>query len=479
MDAYETVIGLEVHAQLSTKSKLFCSCSTEFGHEPNENVCEVCAGMPGVLPVLNRRAVEYAAKAAMAIGCSINQDSVFARKNYFYPDLPKGYQISQYERPLAENGFLDIESGPGQRRVRINRVHMEDDAGKNIHSPVDNRSMVDLNRTGVPLIEIVSEPDLRSAEEAAAYLRTLHAILTTLGVCDGNMEQGSFRCDANISIRPRDQKEYGTRTELKNLNSFRFVQKAIEYEAQRQRDLVEAGEAVVQETRLFDPDKGVTRSMRGKEEAHDYRYFPDPDLMPVHIDPDSLVAWKKDLPELPEVRKARFESQYGLSAEDAQTLVGDRGLADYFEAAVSSPDNGRKIANWVLTDLLRELRRAGLSTQEAALKPAGLAALVSLVDKGLISVKIGKDIFPELFENGRDPEEFVKEKGLIQISDSSELESILDRIIAENPAEAESYRQGKDKLAGFFVGLVMKATKGKANPGLVNQLLLSKLRSNS
>ena len=477
MKSYEIVIGLEVHAQLSTASKLFCSCSTSFGAEPNVNVCEVCTGMPGVLPVLNAKAVEYAAKAALALGCTINQASVFARKNYFYPDLPKGYQISQYEKPLAENGCVEIITSSGTSRIRINRVHMEDDAGKNIHSQVENRSMVDLNRTGVPLIEIVSEPDLRSGEEAAAYLKVMHAILTGLGVCDGNMEEGSFRCDANISIRPRGSKEFGVRTELKNLNSFKFVQRAIEYEAQRQEDLIEDGGTVVQETRLFDTEKGVTRSMRGKEEASDYRYFPDPDLLPVTISADLLEAWKKELPELPAAKQARFEAEYELPAEDARLLASDKELGAYFEAALKSYQGpARKIANWIMTDLLREIRRLGLSADKCPFEPSALAALVAMVDQGVISMKVGKDILPELCQSGKSPEEMVKEKGLGQINDSAAIERALDEIIAANPEEAKAFGEGKDKLASFFVGQVMRVTKGKANPGLVNQLLINKLR---
>ena len=348
MPDYEAVIGLEVHAQLSTRSKLFCACSTRFGEEPNQNVCPVCAGMPGVLPVLNRTAVEYAVRMALATGCTVNPTSLFARKNYFYPDLPKGYQISQYENPLAEHGAVEIEVDGARRRIGITRIHMEDDAGKSIHSPAENASFVDLNRAGTPLIEIVSDPDLRSPEEAAAYLKSLHSILLYLGICDGNMEEGSFRCDANVSIRPRGQEAFGTRAELKNMNSFRNVQRGIAHEIRRQIDLVEDGEAVVQETRLFDAGRGVTLPMRGKEEAHDYRYFPDPDLLPLTLDPAWVEALRASLPELPEARRLRFVGQHGLPDQDAAVLTADRGLADYFEAAVAAYAEPKKLANWIM-----------------------------------------------------------------------------------------------------------------------------------
>ena len=476
MARYETVIGLEVHAQLLTESKLFCSCSTRFGDEPNSNVCEVCSGMPGVLPVVNRRAVEYAVKTALAVGCAVNPASVFARKNYFYPDLPKGYQISQYESPLAEHGAVEIETeAGGSKTIRIMRIHMEDDAGKNIHSAADNASYVDLNRTGVPLMEIVSEPDLRGPEEVGAYLRELRAILMYLGVCDGNMEEGSFRCDANVSIRPEGQEELGTRAELKNLNSFRFVQKALEYEVQRQKDLLEDGEKVVQETRLFDSERGITLSMRGKEEAHDYRYFPDPDLLPVKLEQAWLTAWAGELPELPRARRRRFEEGYGLSRQDAELLTSEKDLADFFDAAVAVYDAPKKIANWMMTELVRELNRAGVRASESSMSPASLAGLVRLVEQGDISGKIAKDIFPRLFEVGADPEDYVKEKGLVQISDSSALEGEVDAVLAAHPAEVEKFRGGNVKLMGFFVGQVMKRTKGQANPGLVNELLKEKL----
>ncbi len=471
MAQYETVIGLEVHAQLLTKSKLFCGCSTVFGNEPNTNVCEVCTGQPGVLPVLNRRAVEYACKMALAVDCAVNRSSVFARKNYFYPDLPKGYQISQYEEPLAEHGHLDIDVNGRRKRVGILRIHMEDDAGKNIHSQTENVSYVDLNRSGVPLIEIVSDPDMRGPEEAVAYLKGLRAILVYLGICDGNMEEGSFRCDANISLRPVGREAFGTRTELKNLNSFRHVQKALEYEVERQRDLLEDGEAVVQETRLYDANKNATFSMRGKEEAHDYRYFPDPDLVTVRVEPAWLEAWSEELPELPRERENRFMEQYGLSADDAALLTAERDLADYFEEAVKAHDAPKKIANWMMSELLRELNQTGGKAASCALTPAHLAALVRLIDDEVISGKIGKQIFSELCASGMDPKTFVREKGLVQISDSSALEASIREVLDQSPDEVAAYRGGKKKLMGFFVGQVMKKTRGKANPALVNQLL--------
>lgn len=473
---YETVIGLEVHAQLLTDSKLFCSCSTKFGDNPNDNVCEVCTAQPGVLPVLNRKAVEYAAKMGLAVQCVVNEHSVFARKNYFYPDLPMGYQISQFEDPICEHGHLDIETDEfGPHRVGILRIHMENDAGKNIHSPAENASFVDLNRTGVPLIEIVTDPDMRSPEEAVAYLKGLRSILVYLGICDGNMEEGSFRCDANVSIRPTGQKELGTRTEIKNVNSFRNVQRALEYEIRRQTELVEDGEEVVQETRLWDAHKNVTMSMRGKEEAHDYRYFPDPDLIPIMLETQWIETWKSELPELPKAKRERFIQEYGLPKDDAYTLTAERDLADYFEAAVKIFDQPKKISNWVLSELLRELNQAETTPGDCALTPQKLAALVKLIEDGVISGKIAKQIFPALFKEGRDPEAYVKEQGLVQISDTSALEGAVDEVLAANPDEVEAYKGGKKKLIGFFVGQIMKKTKGQANPGLVNELLRKKL----
>ena len=469
MSAYETVIGLEVHVHLSTKSKLFCSCPTTFGVAPNTNVCEVCAGMPGVLPVLNQTAVEYATKAGLALNCTINNDSVFARKNYFYPDMPINYQISQFERPLCEFGHLNINVNGQSRRIGITRIHMETDAGKNIHE--GEHSYLDLNRASVPLIEIVSEPDMRSPEEAVAYLKALHAIVVYLGITDGNMEEGSFRCDANVSIRPRGTTEFGTRTELKNLNSFRHVQKAIEYEVLRQQDVLEDGDKVIQETRLFDSVKGITMSMRDKEEAHDYRYFPDPDLVPVHITAEQLETWKSELPELPEARRRRFIADWNIPEQDAETLTGDKGMAEFFEAAVAIYPEPRKLSNFMIGPMLRELNQSGKSLAESAMRPEILAELAKIVDNGLISAKIAQDIFGELFANGFMPEAYVREKGLVQVSDSSAIDAVVAEVLAENPAEVEAYRGGKTKLMGFFVGQVMRKMKGKANPALVNQAL--------
>jgi aspartyl-tRNA(Asn)/glutamyl-tRNA(Gln) amidotransferase subunit B len=475
MRDYEVVIGLEVHAQLRTRSKIFCSCSTQFGAGPNENTCPVCTGMPGMLPVLNARAVEYAVKMAMAVDCTVNRRSLFARKNYFYPDLPMGYQISQFELPVAEHGHIVIHTEKGEKRIGITRIHMENDAGKNIHSATDNASYVDLNRAGVPLIEIVSEPDMRSAEEAVAYLKSLRAILVYLGICDGNLEEGSFRCDANVSIRPRGQEEFGTRAELKNMNSFRNIQRAIEYEVERQIDLVEDGEKVVQETRLFDVAKGVTRSMRGKEEAHDYRYFPDPDLLPLIIEEDWMEKWRAELPELPEARCRRFQEGLGLPGYDALVLTAEKEVADYFETALGTYNEPKKISNWVMGEVMRELNDRGVMLDGCKLRPEDLARLVKLVDDGLISGTIAKNVFKELFETGGDPEAHVKAKGLVQISDTSAIEGLVDEVLAENPSEVERYKGGDKKLTGFFVGQVMKKSKGKANPGLVNQLLAKKM----
>ncbi len=475
MPTYETVIGLEVHAQLKTKSKIWCSCSTQFGAKPNEHTCPVCTGMPGTLPVLNKRAVEYAVKMSLAVGCRVNKRSVFARKNYFYPDLPMGYQISQFELPVAEYGHIRITTSQGKKTIGITRIHMENDAGKNIHSDTENASFVDLNRAGVPLIEIVSEPDMRSPEEAVAYLKALRAILVYLDICDGNMEEGSFRCDANVSLRPHGHKELGVRTELKNMNSFRNVERALNYEIQRQRDLLDDGEAVVQQTRLFDTSKGVTRPMRGKEEANDYRYFPDPDLVPLVLEDTQLEAWEKELPELPEARKARFTKEYNLPEYDAITLTADKALADYFEAAVSSCNQPKKISNWIMTEMLRALNDSDQDIRECAFLPEHLATLVKLMDEGLISGKIAKKVFGDLFAEGGEPEAYVKAKGLIQISDTSAIEGYVDEVIAEHPNEVARLKDGEKKLTGFFVGQVMKKSRGKANPGLVNKLLAQKI----
>ncbi len=474
MPAYEAVIGLEVHVQLATATKLFCSCPTSFGQAPNSNVCEVCGGMPGALPMLNRQAVHYACLVGLATNCSIHRNSIFARINYFSPDLPPRYQISQFDLPICEHGHLTVTVDGAEKRIGITRIHMENDAGKNIHAQGENVSYVDLNRAGTPLVEIVSEPDMRSSAEAVAYLKALYGIVTYLGVCDGNMEEGSFRCDANVSIRPVGSTTFGTRTELKNLNSFRNVQRAIDYEIARQQDALADGEEIVQETRLYDATKNITASMRGKEEAHDYRYFPDPDLLPVTITDEEFSRWQQELPELPAARMQRFIAMTGLPEPEAEVLVQSRAMADFFEAAAAKAD-ARKVANFILGPLLRELNARSLHVQDCAMTPEALAELVSIVDKGLISAKIANDIFADLMENGAMPEAYVKEKGLVQISDSSALEAAVDKVLADNPAEVEAFRGGKTKLISFFVGQVMRATRGKANPALVNELLAKKL----
>ena len=478
MAAYEAVIGLEVHVQLATASKLFCSCPTTFGQPPNSNVCEVCSGMPGALPAPNKQAIHFATLVGLATDCTINSRSIFARKNYFYPDLPAGYQISQFELPICEHGHLDIETDGVVKRVGITRIHMENDAGKNIHAQGENVSYVDLNRAGTPLVEIVSEPDMRSAAEAVAYLKALYAIVTYLGVCDGNMEEGSFRCDANVSLRPVGAEAFGTRTELKNLNSFRNVQRAIEYEIGRQQDVLDDGDKVIQETRLYDAVKNTTASMRSKEEAHDYRYFPDPDILPIEISDEEMLRWKEELPELPKSRAARFMQMTGLPEAEIEILVQSQGLADFFEAAAKLSD-ARKTANLVLGPLLRECNLRGVSAANPAqwnMRPEALAELVRIVDQGLISAKIANDIFSDIFETGAMPEAYVKEKGMVQISDTSAIEKAVDEVIAANPAEVEAYKGGKTKLISFFVGQIMRVTKGKANPALVNELLAKKLQ---
>jgi aspartyl-tRNA(Asn)/glutamyl-tRNA(Gln) amidotransferase subunit B len=468
---FETVIGLEVHAQLKTRSKIFCGCTTEFGRPPNTNTCPVCLGMPGVLPVLNRQVVEYALKMALATNCEIGGMNQFARKNYFYPDLPKGYQISQFDLPIAEHGWVEVEVEGKSRKIGITRIHMEEDAGKLVHDEREPVSYVDLNRTGVPLIEIVSEPDIRSPEEASAYLKKLHAILRYLDICDGNMQEGSFRCDANISLRPHGQKELGTRTELKNMNSFRNVQRALEYEVRRQRDLLLEGDKVVQQTLLWDPDREVTNAMRSKEEAHDYRYFPDPDLVPVVISEEWIAAVRATLPELPADRKARFMEQLGLPDYDAEVLTSDRELADYFEAALASYPQPKKLSNWMMTELMRQLKgEEGIDISTCPVAPQNLAALLGMVDKGTISGKIAKTVFEEMMATGKDADTVVKEKNLVQMSDEGELLALVREIIAANPEQAAQFREGKTKVMGFFVGQLMKKTQGKANPQLANQL---------
>jgi aspartyl-tRNA(Asn)/glutamyl-tRNA(Gln) amidotransferase subunit B len=467
---YEAVIGLEIHAELLTASKIFCGCATTFGAPPNTQVCEVCLGMPGSLPVLNRRALEFALKMALATGCRINPESVFARKNYFYPDLPKGYQISQYELPLAEHGHLDIKVNGGGKRIGITRIHMEEDAGKLIHSEHRPVSFVDFNRTGVPLIEIVSEPDMRTPEEAVEYFKGLRNILLYLEICDGNMEEGSLRCDANISLRPVGQSEFGTKAELKNMNSFRFVRQALEYEIKRQRALLDAGKEIVQETRLWDAVQGQTVSMRGKEEAHDYRYFPDPDLVPVKIDQQWLENLRAGRPELPAARSRRFQDQYGLPEYDAEVLTGDKALSDYFEACIKAFPQPKVVSNWIMVELLRELKKEDAGLAACRITPEALARLLALVEKKTISASQAKKVFEEMWASGKEPEAIVKEKGLEQISDTGTLEAAAQAIIKAHPKEVADYKAGKTKVLGFFVGQLMRQTKGQANPQMANEI---------
>ena len=471
----EPVIGLEVHAQLKTHTKIFCACSTAFGAPPNTHTCPVCLGMPGVLPVLNKKVVEYTLRMALATNCRISRESRFARKNYFYPDLPKGYQISQYELPIAEHGCVDVELNGSLHRIGITRIHMEEDAGKLGHDPHRPVSRVDFNRTGVPLIEIVSEPDIRSPEEAGAYLRQLRSIVRYLAICDGNLEEGSFRCDANVSIRPQGSQTLGTRTELKNLNSFKHVERSLQYEINRQKEVLQDGGQIIQETRLWDPDKDKTISMRGKEEAHDYRYFPDPDLLPLVIDDTWIQNIKKKLPELPAEKKQRFMAQYELPSYDAVLLTSDRELADYFEKCVSIFSHPKPVSNWVMGALLGLLNALDKSIDESPVSPENLARLLALVEEGVISGKIAKTVFDEMGQTGKPAEEIVEEKGLVQITDTDALEDVVSNVISGHPTEVDAYKNGKTKLLGFFVGQVMKATKGKANPKLVNEILGRKL----
>jgi len=478
--SYEAVIGLEVHAELLTASKIFCACSAKFGGPPNENTCPLCLGMPGVLPVLNRRVVEFAIRTGLAVNSRVARYSRWARKNYFYPDLPKGYQISQYELPLCIGGEIEILTEEGHRKtVRLTRIHMEEDTGKNIHDAHGDASLVDFNRSGVPLLEIVSEPDMRSPAEAGGYLRKLRALLRYLEVCDGNMEEGSFRCDANVSVRPVGSKELGTKVEIKNMNSFRAVEKAIEYEIKRQADVVARGEQLTQETRLWDPDREVTRSMRSKEFAHDYRYFPDPDLLPLVVGDEWIDSIRASLPELPDPRRDRFVRDYGIPAYDAEVLTSRKDLADYYEGAVRAHPNAKAISNWVMGDILRVVKERKLDEalviREWPVAPERLAAMVRLIDAGQISGKIAKTVFEEMVKSGGDPAQIVMEQGLIQVSDDGPILAAIDAVMEANPGKVADYRGGKDKLFGFFVGQVMKATHGRANPQKVNALLKEKL----
>ncbi|TMA57244.1 MAG: Asp-tRNA(Asn)/Glu-tRNA(Gln) amidotransferase subunit GatB [Deltaproteobacteria bacterium] len=477
---YEAIIGLEVHAQLLTESKIFCGCSTTFGAPPNSNTCPVCTGLPGVLPVLNHRVVEFALRAALATHCQIARTSRWARKNYFYPDLPKGYQISMYEAPIAQQGYLDLTVNGQSKRVRLTRIHMEEDAGKNIHDTSSDASLVDFNRAGVPLLEIVSEPDLRTAEEAGAYLRSLRALLQYLEVCDGNMEEGSLRCDANISVRPRGRTEFGTKTEIKNLNSFRAVEKALYYEITRQSETLASGGRIVQETRLWDADREVTRPMRSKEFAHDYRYFPDPDLLPLSVEDDWVQAVKATLPELPAERRDRLMRQYGLPAYDAEVLTARKDVADYYEAAVRTyPADPKAISNWVMDSVLRVVKDAkldsGLRITTWPCPPEHLGTLVRLIGEGTISGKIAKTVFDAMRTSGKAPDTLIAEQGLSQVSDAGALEAQIAQVLAAHPDKVAEYRAGRERLLPFFVGQVMKATQGKANPQLLNEILKKKL----
>jgi len=474
---WETVIGLEVHAQLATQSKIFSGAPTAYGAEPNTQACAIDLALPGVLPVLNAEAVRMAVRFGLAIGAHIAPVSVFARKNYFYPDLPKGYQISQYDLPVVGKGQLSILVDGEEQIVGITRAHLEEDAGKSLHEDFDGYSGIDLNRAGTPLLEIVSEPDMRSAKEAVAYLKKLHALVRYLGICDGNMQEGSFRCDANVSVRPKGQKEFGTRAEIKNLNSFRFVEKAINFEVERQIELLQSGGTVVQETRLYDSVKDETRSMRSKEEANDYRYFPDPDLLPLEIHADFIEQVRGQLPELPDEKRDRFKTQYGLNDYDALVLTATRELADYYEAVTAAAGCDAKLcANWVMGDLSAALNKAGLEIEDSPLEAARLAGLVKLIADDTISGKIAKQVFEVIWESGESADVVIEKQGLRQITDSGAIEAIIDKILADNPEQLTQYRSGKDKLFGFFVGQAMKATQGKANPQQLNDLLKSKLQ---
>ncbi|SDX44014.1 Asp-tRNA(Asn)/Glu-tRNA(Gln) amidotransferase subunit GatB [Paenibacillus sp. CF384] len=474
-NTYETVVGLEVHVELHTKSKIFCGCSTSFGAPPNTHTCPICLGHPGVLPVLNRQALEFAMKAAMALNCQIADISKFDRKNYFYPDSPKAYQISQFDKPVGEHGWIDIEVNGKTKRIGITRLHLEEDAGKLTHVEGGFGSLVDFNRVGTPLVEIVSEPDLRSPEEAKAYLEKLKAIMLYCDVSDVKMEEGSLRCDANVSLRPYDQEQFGTRAELKNMNSFRGVQRGLEYEQMRQADILDSGGKVVQETRRWDEAQGKTFSMRSKEEAHDYRYFPDPDLVQIHIDEEWKARVLASIPELPDARQARYTTEFGLPSYDAGVITASKKLADFFEESLQFTKDAKAVSNWIMGDLLGYLNAGGLELEDIKLTGQGLGEMIGLMEKGTISSKIAKTVFKEMLETGKRPQQIVEEQGLVQISDEGAIAEVVDRIVSGNPQSVEDFKAGKEKAIGFLVGQVMKETKGKANPALVNKLLLARL----
>ncbi len=475
--AWEVVIGLEIHAQLATQSKIFSGSSIAYGAEPNTQASIVDLAMPGVLPVLNKEAVRMAAMFGLAIGAEVPERNVFARKNYFYPDLPQGYQISQYDRPIVESGTIDIVLDDGEtKRIGVTRAHLEQDAGKSLHEDFQGLTGIDLNRAGTPLIEIVSEPDMRSAKEAVAYMKKMHALVQYLGICDGNMQEGSFRCDANVSVRQKGESQFGTRAEIKNLNSFRFVERAINHEVERQIDIIEGGGKIVQETRLYDPDKDETRSMRAKEEANDYRYFPDPDLLPVEISPEFLASIKETLPELPDQKMQRFITEYELSGFDAGILTNSKAVSEYFEVVAQAVGDAKLSANWVNGELAAQLNKQDIDISHSPVSAEAMAGLLKRIGDNTISGKIAKDIFQAMWQGEGDADTVIDKKGLKQISDSGAIEVMIDEVIAANPNQLEQYRSGKDKLFGFFVGQVMKASKGKANPAQVNDILKQKLQ---
>jgi len=472
---FEAVIGVEVHAQLRTNSKMFCGCGTTFGLSANSQTCPVCLGLPGSLPVINRTAIEMAVRAGLALNCMITANNRFARKNYFYPDLPKGYQISQYEDPICQHGWIEVAVGAVTKRVRIRRAHLEEDAGKNVHGAGTAGSRVDLNRAGTPLLEIVTEPDMSSADEVVAYLKGLRDVLMCLDVCDGNMEEGSFRCEPNLSLRPVGQREFGTKVELKNINSFKYVNDAIEYEIKRQTKVLNEGGKIYQETRLWNIDRGETAVMRSKEEAHDYRYFPDPDLVPLQLNEDWIEGFRSSLPELPAVRARRLITEYGLPEYDAGVITASKGMADYFETCLKQFNEPKTVSNWVMGELTRELNNSGTDITASPVSPERLVDLLTMVDRGVISLKVARDIFPDLYRSDKTPQQIVQEKGLTQVSDEGALEKMIDEVLSKNPTQVTQFKEGKQQVLGFLVGQVMKVSGGKANPGKVNELLKKKL----